>query len=520
MVRLLIRMRAAMIAHQRSSKFGTISLIFAAVIGLLTALSTMSLGFVHYPRPTAGTNVVVVVMAVWVIACVAYAAFTGGGSTLRLEIFRLLPIPLGVFGRALLIIGLFDPVLLFTAVAFAGLVALGAQGGLGPAMTAVAGVLLTLALTSVLVSMVEAAMPPGSRRRQDAGTMLVAIVISLVAIAGSLLPTLIAALTAGTIPVLSAVVRILPSGWAAAAVEGAASGNPVLTALPLAGLVSLVVVLVCLWPVLLTRRLDGTVGAARRTHSRRVRAPFLPQTPIGAVIAIEVRMWAREPLRLTFLIIAAIVGLGVCVIPEVTHGPSLLLPFAGVITVVIAGAGGCNLYGSDGLALRLTVTTPGSERADVRGRQLAWLLLVGPYALCLTVILTLISGQTWAWPLGARHSRRPDRRCRRSVPADVPDRRSPSRREWRPRTSVAGESVGIADPDRAKRHADSCAASHRYGRGLATAAMAGRWPRHPHRHSLCTLAWTCRTETTHHRAVRPFHSTRHVVEPSLGKVHD
>jgi ABC-2 type transport system permease protein len=46
----------------------------------------------------------------------------------------------------------------------------------------------------------------------------------------------------------------------------------------------------------------------------------------------------------------------------------------------------------------LTLTTPGSPRHDVRGRQLAWLLLVGPAALLLTLLLTALSRQTWALP--------------------------------------------------------------------------------------------------------------------------
>ncbi|HWD62905.1 MAG TPA: hypothetical protein VG369_10450 [Humibacter sp.] len=398
MVRILIQMRAAMLAHRRSSTFGTVSLIFFAAVGLLSALSTLWLGFAPYPTSSAGTDVLAVVMAVWVIGRVAYAAFTGGGGTLRIEMFRLLPIPRRALGRALLIVGAFDPALLFMALAFACLVALGGQSGLGPALVGAVGALFTLALTSVLVSIVEAAMPAGSRRRQDAGTMLVAIVISLIAIAGTLLPTLTAALRTGTIPVLSAIVRILPTGWAAVAVEGARTGNVLLTVCPLAGQIVLLAVLLRVWPALLSRRLDGTINSAQRQRARGARTPVLPQTPTGAVVAKEVRMWMRDPLRLTFLIIAAIVGLGVCVIAELTHGTGLLLPFAGALTVVIAGAGGCNLYGSDGLSMRLTIMTPGAERADVRGRQLAWLLLVGPYALCLTVVLTLISGQTWAWP--------------------------------------------------------------------------------------------------------------------------
>ncbi len=96
--------------------------------------------------------------------------------------------------------------------------------------------------------------------------------------------------------------------------------------------------------------------------------------------------------------IALVVGTAVCVLPRVTAGSSLLMPFGGAMTVVIAGACACNLYGNDGSSLFLTVLTPGSARADVRGRQLAWLIAVAPYAIVSTVILTAASGQTRYWP--------------------------------------------------------------------------------------------------------------------------
>lgn len=74
-------------------------------------------------------------------------------------------------------------------------------------------------------------MPPVSRRRQDAGTVLIAVVISLSAIVGTLLPAMIDALTAGTIPALGTTMSILPTGWAAAAVESAQNGNGPMTLL-------------------------------------------------------------------------------------------------------------------------------------------------------------------------------------------------------------------------------------------------------------------------------------------------
>jgi len=41
---------------------------------------------------------------------------------------------------------------------------------------------------------------------------------------------------------------------------------------------------------------------------------------------------------------------------------------------------------------------PGTERADVRGRQAAWLLAVAPALVVLAVVPTALSGQGWAWP--------------------------------------------------------------------------------------------------------------------------
>lgn len=65
---------------------------------------------------------------------------------------------------------------------------------------------------------------------------------------------------------------------------------------------------------------------------------------------------------------------------------------------MIVSTGGANLYGDDGTAVWLTRMVPGVERADVRGRQAAWLLVVAPVIVALTVALTALSGQGWAWP--------------------------------------------------------------------------------------------------------------------------
>ncbi|GIF47942.1 ABC-2 type transport system permease protein [Asanoa ferruginea] len=403
MVRLLIRMRAAMLAHQAATRLGIAAGIVLLLFGLLSAGSSFLLGFATYPDTAAGCDAIAAVMFVWIVGRVGFAAFAGGGATVPYEMFRLLPVPRAKLARTLLILGLLDPAQVFLLAAFGSLVVIGARHSAGAAVVGAVGVLLTVVLSSVLVAVVRALLPAGSRRTRDIGTTVVALAISLVAIGGTLLPTITSALTHGTAPALTVAVRALPTGWAADAVSAASAGNLTLTVLPLLGLAGLVAALVAIWPALLSRRLDGRVGAGRARRSRRPRRRLLPATPTGAVMGKELRQWVRDPARATFLMIAFLVGLGVSVVPEATQGTSILLPFAGAITVAIAGAAGANLYGSDGLALRLTVLTPGSGRPDVRGRQAAWLLLVGPYAVGISAILTAVSGQTWAWPwlLGA-----------------------------------------------------------------------------------------------------------------------
>ena len=42
--------------------------------------------------------------------------------------------------------------------------------------------------------------------------------------------------------------------------------------------------------------------------------------------------------------------------------------------------------------------TPDASRADVRGRQAAWLIVVAPYTVAVTIAFTMLSGHHAAWP--------------------------------------------------------------------------------------------------------------------------
>jgi hypothetical protein len=220
----------------------------------------------------------------------------------------------------------------------------------------------------------------------------------VVAVAGTLLPALDAALRRGSVTWLATGLRLLPTGWGPVAVEAAGRADWPVAAGSLAGLAVLTMAAAAWWPFVLTRRMDAAARPARAGAARRGSRPALTRTPAGAVTAKEIRMWVRDPVRLTCLLIAVIVGAATCAIPRITAGTNLLLPYAGILTAVIAGACACNLYGSDGTSLWLTVMTPGATRADIRGRQAAWLIVVAPYTIAVTIAFTVLSGQYAAWP--------------------------------------------------------------------------------------------------------------------------
>ena len=297
------------------------------------------------------------------------------GRHLRPELFALLGVRRRRLAWALLAVGLLDAGLALLAIALGALIASGAQAGLAAALAGVAGVLLSLLLTGVLSILAGGLLAPGSRRGRDAGTIVTATGISLLAVAGTLAPTLITALRDRSAPWLSDALRALPSGWAPDAVAAAARADWTMTALPLLGLAA------CAprspsWPG--PPCPPGRMTAANhpahpgaRAHTGRQLLPF---TPAGAVAAKELRLWARDPIRLTCLLIALVVGAGVCAILRVTAGTSALLPFAGTLTTIIAGACACNLYGSDGTSLWLTISTPqsaGRGRPRTPGRLAA-----------------------------------------------------------------------------------------------------------------------------------------------------
>ena len=402
MVGVLIEMRSAVTRRQTTGKRAIGALLLVLFVTLLAA-GTLIAGLKHYRYPGAGANVVATLSFGWLLGWVGGPLVTGDDAALRMDYFKLLPIPVRKLGYAMLGAAFADVSLVFSLVAFGALIALGAQSGAAAALTGAAAMLLDLALAVIAGRVAIAVFGPviSSRRGRDFAAMMLAIVITLLSLASSLVPFVAARLTDGHSPALQAVVRILPSGWGAVAVDAASRSDWGLVALSLAGLAVLIAVLVLAWPPLLARRLMMSTGGARRHGHARGHAltvkGILPATPFGAVLGRELRLYARSTLRSMLLMISFLVAVVVALISAFS-GQTTGLPFSGLLFTLIAAACFTNCYGDDGTSLWLTLVVPGAARADVRGRVWAWFLVVGPAGLLLTVVLTAISGQTWSWP--------------------------------------------------------------------------------------------------------------------------
>ncbi|MFB4270468.1 hypothetical protein [Nonomuraea sp. GTA35] len=380
----MIRMRLAI--TRNSLRGDDAANLYAGVSGgLLLAFGTIAVA-VLWPAYLPLT------LAVWLTGWIFGPILIGGGNeALRPEYFSMLPATPGRIATALLAGAFAGPAPAVNLIALLSLPVYGWRFGPAGVLIGLAAALATL-ITMVMISRVIVALI-GLFVRSRATAAAVGIVTG----------TAIALCSNGWAPVVALggtdaaawsqiLVRVLPSGWGVAAIE---APWPLALAI-LAANAGVIALLLAAWAGLLARRV---VSAARGgTPPRRGTPRPFPATG-GARIAAakELRAWWRDLVRIQLLATAFSYAI-VTPLLLLALDAWIMVPFTGLIAIVMAAASSANLYGADGTALWLTLMTPGAERADVRGRQRAWLLVVGPAAVILSLAGTLVSGQTWAWP--------------------------------------------------------------------------------------------------------------------------
>jgi ABC-2 type transport system permease protein len=394
----------------RNSLKGAAAFSFFAglVVGLCAAAYCLVV-LVFYPAEvTVRTDIAAALFAAWTLGWLFGPIITGGGDeTLRPENFALLPVRPAALAVGLLGAGLAGIAPVVTALAFVGLVAIGASGGAVAAVVGLVAVVLQLVLAVLLSKVLIAVLGTllGSRRGKD-------LAVLLAAVAGlAFLPAQYAISYLGPLvvhrasPTLTAVLRGAPSGWGPSAVASAAGGDLLAALGWLAALAVLDGLLVLVWSRLLVRRLTaGPAAVAPRRVVARKRArtrQLLPAGPLGAVIGKELRLWWRDAQRRALLLSSVLIGLVIPVFSLAQGGGLGALWSAPLWIVVFAAMQVGNLYGMDGSGVWQTIVTPGAARADVRGRQWAWLIAVGPVVALAVAVLPAVSGapQQYPWVL-------------------------------------------------------------------------------------------------------------------------
>ncbi|WP_051713458.1 hypothetical protein [Actinoalloteichus caeruleus] len=400
MVGVLIRMKLAMLRNSMTGGHAA-EMALGAVLGVLTAAGTI---VVAVNDAAISADVLAVVFAGWTLGWVLGPLFAGGErNDLRPEHLTRVPMSSRTMANGLFGMSLFGIGPAVTLLAFLALVVFAVRLGIGPTLVALVAVPATLA-TLVLLSRITIALV-GETMRSRVGAALVAVPWAVIVACASNIGVLLVVLgqsemLRGDWPAwLPITLRVLPSGWGVAAVEAAGRSDWLVAGGLLVALVALVLGLLALWSRLLHRRVTGALGtpAVRPKVSSRTLVGRLPSTRLGAVIGKELRTWPRDMLRTYFWFFALWFAITYSALPLLA-GVTAYLPWAGVALVIIAAASSANLYSADGSALWLTLMNPGVERVDVRGRQLAWLLVTVPVALALTVIGILVDGQGWLWP--------------------------------------------------------------------------------------------------------------------------
>ncbi|MBM7769836.1 ABC-2 type transport system permease protein [Actinokineospora baliensis] len=397
MAGVLIRMKLAVLRHTIAGPKAT-WMLTGGLVGLAIAAGTIALATAD-AAPGTVADLLAVTFAIWAFGWMLGPAF-GGDPVLRAEQFALEPVSrtrlaLGLLGAAF--VGVTTAV---TLVAFIALVVYAARLGTLSVIVSIPALVLQLTLV-VLLSRLAARFFGALARSRTGAAVTAVITATMMVLSQSGWVVFIAldvVLQTGFSSATSVVIRALPSSWGVIAVEAAARRDWLWVVGPLLALAVLVVLLVLLWA-----RALGPQRLARpvvRGSSAASAAKWANRGPVTAVYVKEVRTWLRDPLRVQTLVVAPAFALLTGLLP-LLFDSTAFLPFVGATTALMAATTSANLYGQDGTALWLTLMTPGSELADVRGRQLAWLIWFGPLSIALTIIGTAIHGDLWPWAIAA-----------------------------------------------------------------------------------------------------------------------
>lgn len=350
--------------------------VVGATLGFAMAGATVLLAFIDV-LASARLDLLALVLGLWLIGWIVAPSFTGGPE-LTGQYFRLHPIRRSSLTRGLFAAAWRSLPAMVALLAFAALVAVAAPLGPAAVVVSLPATVLSVAVlicASRLAAIWFAAVSR-SRLGASASSLVTAAIIVVAQHSWIIVLAIIIHLETGLLPGLGTALRILPSSWGLVAVVAAGDGDWVLALTAISGLAVLGGLLYLLWMRFVT---------ANPVRASLVMAPRRSRTPALGTVRAELLGSVRAPLRLQDIVLATSYAIGTCALPLII-GFGAMLPFTGVAAVIMGAATSSNLYGAAGTALWMTLLSPGTEATDVRGRQLAWLVVYGGIGAVLTVL--------------------------------------------------------------------------------------------------------------------------------------
>jgi len=373
MVAVIVQLHRSL-ARNRMSAGKAAQVAVGATVGFTLAASTVGLVLLDVPA-AARLDLIAIALGLWLVGWLVAPSFTGGPE-LTGQYFRLHPIPRTTLAGGLFAAAWSGLPAMVALVAFGVLVAIAVP--LGPPAVAVAILTAVLSVAVLILAARLAAIWFAAVSRARLGAAISSTVTAAIIVAAQhswiLIVAVVVHLDTGLPGGLGTALGALPSSWGLAAVAAAGAGDWAVAAGAVLGLAALGAVLFLAWTRVVTAA--PLRAAVVRAPSRRRSAPM-------GTTRKELLSWRRSPLRLQDVVLAVAYAVGTCALPLVLDFPGML-PFLGVAAVIMGVATCSNLYGADGTALWMTLAVPGAERAEVRGRQLAWLIVFGGVGAVLT----------------------------------------------------------------------------------------------------------------------------------------
>ncbi len=386
MARLLVQLKLRLLLNAlNSSSAAQVSFLFSTFFAVVVAVGAF-LGLAALHGLSTSVDLTTIIFTVFAFGWLILPIFVFGlDSTLDPATLALYPVRTRPLATGLLAASATGAWPLANVIGLLG-VTVGLASGVVGILIALVAVLLQVLFCIVLARFVTTGMARllRSRRGKDLAAFLIIPIFALYEFGIQVIPKVASEgkLSASSFASVGSVLRWLPPGLAAHAIQDASSGRAGLALLRLALLAAVIVALGWLWIRSLGRAL---VTADTTTQSSRVRRGTLPLGRFGVRGTVAARFWIyqrREPSSLVYWVMAAVIMVVVSISTIIgSHQHPAVVLGSAVVGAGFVGAFHANAVGLSGPPFIIEAQALGGRRqlrAYFSGQDIVFAVIAVP----------------------------------------------------------------------------------------------------------------------------------------------